>query len=250
MLRIRANEFVSTTALLQSLRTMIEGADFAEANSPISERLKDVYTEALNGLLESIKPLNLPLTELCINRTLESLRADHHVLADFRSQFYEIENRIFDELRLLRLYLVDAKNADLIEPTSPPFGEEVHNKFPKITYDVEEAGICLALKRSTACVLHLMRVMEATVQAMCAHVGISNVQRTWGILLSDIHAKIEQMPKGADRDAWSEAHVNLYHVKQAWRNNTMHPNRTYTEEQAEEIYLTVKAFVRQLSELV
>ena len=87
-------------------------------------------------------------------------------------------------------------------------------------------------------------------QKMCAKAGINKVERAWGPLLSDLHSKIESMPKGSVRDDWSEVHVNLYHVKQAWRNSTMHPNRIYTEDQAEEIYRTVKAFVRHLSGLL
>jgi hypothetical protein len=58
------------------------------------------------------------------------------------------------------------------------------------------------------------------------------------------------MPKGPARDEWSACHVNLYQVKQAWRNSTMHPKETYTTEQAKEVTEAVHAFLRQLSTLV
>jgi hypothetical protein len=92
--------------------------------------------------------------------------------------------------------------------------------------------------------------MECAVQALAKETGISDVEKEWGKLLSDLAAKIEKMPKGAKRDAWSESHSHLYHVKQAWRNSTMHPKRTYTEEEAMEVFGAVKSFMRHLSGLV
>jgi hypothetical protein len=55
--------------------------------------------------------------------------------------------------------------------------------------------------------------------------GIPNPDREWGKLLSDIVKKIEAMPKGDDCNRWSESHTHLYHVRHAWRNDTMHPKQ-------------------------
>jgi hypothetical protein len=41
----------------------------------------------------------------------------------------------------------------------------------------------------------------------------------------------------------------LHHVKDAWRNTTMHPKRTYTEEEAERIFENAKAFMQGLAKL-
>jgi hypothetical protein len=38
----------------------------------------------------------------------------------------------------------------------------------------------------------------------------------------------------------------LRHVKNAWRNPTMHPKRTYTEEEARDILNCVRSFMREL----
>jgi hypothetical protein len=95
-----------------------------------------------------------------------------------------------------------------------------------------------------------MRAMEAAVQRLSAELGIRNINREWGKLLSDIGGKIENMPKGEKRDDWSQVHANLYHVKQAWRNDTMHPKATYTEEEAREVFEAMKAFMRKLASLL
>jgi uncharacterized protein YwgA len=74
-------------------------------------------------------------------------------------------------------------------------------------------------------------------------------RQDWGILLSEINKKIESMPKGAEKNNWSQVHANLYHVKQAWRNETMHPKATYTEEEAREVFDAMKAFSRHLASM-
>lgn len=99
-------------------------------------------------------------------------------------------------------------------------------------------------------VFHLMRAMEAAVKALALRVGAAHVEKEWGKLLSDISTAIEAMPKGAERDRWSESHSHLYHVKQAWRNDTMHPKKTYTEEEARTVYQAVRSFMTHLASLL
>ena len=47
-----------------------------------------------------------------------------------------------------------------------PFGKEVGRAFPSADFDIWEATKCLALDRHTACVFHLMRVMELGLHAL------------------------------------------------------------------------------------
>jgi HEPN domain-containing protein len=130
------------------------------------------------------------------------------------------------------------------------FGDGVDSKFPSTKEDIENAGKCIGVGQDTAAVFHIMRAMEAAVAELSRKLSITNTEREWGKLLSDIHKKIEQMPRGSERNAWSECHANLYHVKQAWRNQTMHPKATYTQEQAKEIFQTTRVFMSQLATLI
>lgn len=131
------------------------------------------------------------------------------------------------------------------------FGEKVSKKFPKAIEDIEEAGSCLALGRATASVFHLMRAMEVVVQRLSKSLGIQNTNREWGKLLSDMGKAVEAMPRGSEaekrrRKRWSEAHTHLYHLKEAWRNDTMHPNKVYTQAQAMEVFNATRVFMSHL----
>lgn len=146
--------------------------------------------------------------------------------------------------------MLDGSQARMMEPNGPLFGAEVASAFPKAAEDIEEAGKCMALGRYTATVFHLMRAMEVAAQALAGKLGVANLDREWGKLLSDMKTKIEALPLGQDRNRWSENHSLLYHVKQAWRNDVMHPKATYTEAQAQEVFNAVDSYLRNLAPLV
>ena len=55
--------------------------------------------------------------------------------------------------------------------TRPLFGPDVFNNFSSANDDIDEAGKCLALGRGTACVMHLMRVLEVGLAALASALG-------------------------------------------------------------------------------
>jgi HEPN domain-containing protein len=166
-----------------------------------------------------------------------------NALDDIRINFLvQIDSRI--------VFITNSRHTKYMTNDDPPFGRIVDDVFPTASEEIWEAANCLALSRPTACVFHLMRAMELAVQRLANRLDITKVEREWGKLLSDISKAIEPMPKGAARDEWSAAHSHLYHVKQAWRNDTMHPKKTYTDDQAEAVFEAVKSFMVHLSPLV
>jgi len=137
-----------------------------------------------------------------------------------------------------------------ISSSQPLFGEPVDMAFPSSSEDIAEAGRSLGYGLNTAVAFHLMRAMELAIQALAAKLGVENVEKVWGKLLSDINVAILKMPKGIDRDVSSESHSHLYHVKQAWRNPTMHPKKTYSDAEAKALFDAVRSFMHHLVPLV
>jgi hypothetical protein len=158
--------------------------------------------------------------------------------------------RVVDDLGERHVISLEPMRGALLAMDGLALGRSVAAAFPDIQDDLAEAMACRALERPTASVFHLMRAMEAAVQALAARLGIEGVTREWGKLLSDMKREIEAMPKGKSRDAWSENHSLLYHVKQAWRNDVMHPNRSYTLAEADRIHDAVASYLEQLADLL
>jgi len=135
------------------------------------------------------------------------------------------------------------------------FGAAVAKKFKESRDDIEHAGNCLAVNENTACVLHLMRAMEAAVRHLAKKLSIGvGPKDTWGKILNAMTAGIDALPDGTERtkrkkEEWAECRTNLYHVKMAWRDNSMHGKITYDGAQARDIMGKVKAFMQQLATL-
>lgn len=145
------------------------------------------------------------------------------------------------------------------DPQSPLFGTEVNLQFPSAIFEIEEAGKCLAVGRDTAAVFHLMRVMEIGIHAVARCLGIpdpvSGSGRNWGMLLKQIQTvrttRKTIASKGwtnpADETYFDAAYATLDAVRSAWRNTTMHVEKKYTTDEADHIFVAVRAFMMNLA---
>jgi hypothetical protein len=165
----------------------------------------------------------------------------------------ELRERLQDELDSKAIYVITS-HAQYLEPTLPPFGEAVYASFPSCYYDVEEAGRCLALDRSTACVTHLMRVLEIGLGVLASSLAVQFAHSNWGTIIDQIEKAIKEVSKKTHGDDWkqdqkffSEAATHFRMLKDAWRNHAMHARERYSPDQAEVIFISVRAFMQQLA---
>ena len=79
--------------------------------------------------------------------------------------------------------------------------------------------------------------------------------RTWGPILKGVADEIGKMPestpaeKTKKEDYW-RIHGHLSAVKNAWRNPTMHPRKSYDVEEAEDIFCATRGFLRDIARVV
>jgi len=190
---------------------------------------------------------------------------------DFDSPIYRIDSVIQDITALeesvvneisTRVFLtVPFGKAEYLEKQNL-FGDVVFDKFPSAIFDIEEAGKCFAIARYTACVMHLQRVMEIGLKSFGKCLGIMNLittpQPSWNIVLdktrkeirerndNNISAKIWASNK--EKEFCEDVQPFLEAVKIAWRNPSMHVDIIYSEEIAEDIYIAIRRFMKQLAE--
>lgn len=137
------------------------------------------------------------------------------------------------------------------------FGQKAIDTLPEARSDLGEAALCLAFQRYTAYGFHLMRAME---QAVCTigHVLEITVRDksgnylSSGKLIANVEIKLKELKK-SDKDMydrWQPVMGLLYCVKDAWRNDTMHPSTVYCEQQARAAFDAVKTFLQHLAKKV
>ncbi|GAB5504013.1 MAG: hypothetical protein Pyrs2KO_26680 [Pyruvatibacter sp.] len=191
-----------------------------------------------------------------IARIKESILSDDNLTNEkLRASVMSLYDRLRDELDSKKfLYVADRLEPFYSQP-QPLFGERVETVLgAEAAEDISEAGKCLALGRCTAAVFHLMRMMERAVHLLADRLGatvinVNGQTLTWGVILANMDDKIRAM-SGEEAQSWSEVRALLYSVNRAWRTETMHPKRTYTEEQAREVFDACRAFARNFAELV
>ena len=87
-------------------------------------------------------------------------------------------------------------------------------------FDLEEAGKCIALDRSTAAVLHLMRALEHPLKAMAKAVDVP-LKENWNSILNDIENKVRGKNKDGDRN-------NFWDNKKRSNLSLLEPQVTYS----------------------
>src|SRR5205823_648887 len=134
----------------------------------------------------------------------------------------------------------------------PAWGDMAFLGYQRAQHDFEEARKCLALARPTAVVFHLMRVVEVGLQALATKLGLTLDldQANWNTILNHLEKEGPKHPdwRGAP-ERYQGTVVHLRQVKTAFRNPCMHVPDRYTEEEAEELYGFVRAFMRNLAEI-
>jgi hypothetical protein len=215
------------------------------------DRMFSEYAEQLAEMrLPASRNALLDLRSTLVSGGTYSELADTKVGFLCRVLRFETEGRKF----------LQVEDEDLYQKGSQLFGSEVETKFATAgAFEIDEAGKCLAVGRSTACVFHLMRVMELGVKATGSCLGIpdpvKDSERNWGAMLRKTKDEIDRRNKANpllwphmdDKDFFAEIYVSLDAVRNVWRNATMHVENKYTPEEAQHIMSAVRGFMRKLA---
>jgi hypothetical protein len=167
----------------------------------------------------------------------------------FAGLLRELQDRIRSELSHHLFFAVPSSVQSFYEHQQ--FDPAAVTAFPSAIDDMLESGKCFALSRYTASVFHLNRIVETGLRALTDDIGVK-LQHDWGAQLREIEKELEKRYKTAgartpDEQFYSEAATQIGHIKNAWRNPTMHIERRYNEELARDIFNAVKALMRVLA---
>jgi hypothetical protein len=263
MHRLRADIFFKAyeqaTAFHQALITLPPGTSANLLARDVEEQIG-----RLTILVEELRSLGMTGAAASIGRALDLLKASPTIeingatsrvinfgdLARIQVALSQGTSRVPDDLIGQVMLAVDTAKVHLYNQPAI-FGDEVFNAFGSASEDISEAGTCLALDRGTACVMHLMRVIEAGLAVLAKAVGVTK-QNDWGRYLREIDTALSTSMKTAgartpDEQFYAEAAAAIDNMRRAWRNPTMHPEKTYSPERAQEILYSVGTFMRHLA---
>ncbi len=255
MLKLKAASF---SAIMVSLG-VIQGMEFGTkavgalpgiADEPVPENFSNGVKQPLAVLIPALTVLDLPVTLAAAKRLHEKLLSGRISHQELFSLSESIHMRLKDELGAR--YFLSLSKAEAAEFDSDGFGSDVHEKFPSIVFEIDEASKCMALGRHTAAVFHWMRSVEAALRAVRLCLGatapLAAQGRNWGNILKELRElRTGTSPKWPENDYFSGVYASIEAVMHAWRNSTMHIENKYTREEAESIRDCVKALMQRIA---
>jgi hypothetical protein len=133
-----------------------------------------------------------------------------------------------------------------------PFGRMVAECFPLCSEDIGEAHQCFAFGQYTATAFHVSRAMEIIVRAVAKKMRVKASRDEWQTYINAMDEAIKKMPFKTVRDKtkrslYSEASNYLFNFKEAFRNKTMHPKKTYTRREALRVIESASDFLQYVA---
>jgi len=251
MINFCAKEFIALMSELEELINDLSADDpdygtLGENWDQIGELLEDAsnWCELLE-FTASQELINLILSrkQLWHPRSLNEARENMKTLQDIIKT--ELGKRLFMFVPQKQAQWYDKENA---------FGDKVSNAFRSAVEDIKEAGTCYATGRYTACVFHLMRVLEHGLRALAKDVELSFDVEQWYDIINKIEKEIKKaqsLPKSTEKSErlkfLSEAAKEFTYFKDGWRNYVSHNRSNYDGPQALSALNHVSSFMAHLA---
>jgi len=209
----------------------------------IQEQLSDIKSEFENmefpGVLEQLQYILDNVNTISLVRFHENIKSLNYLIKK------ELAKQFFVFIPRDNAFWYNKKDG---------FGSEVSNAFASAREDIIEAGNCYATDHYTACVFHLMRVLEHGLRAFAKDVGLPFDVQQWYDIINQIEKEIKKaqnLPKSIEKSErlqfLSEAAKEFSYFKDGWRNYVSHGRSKYDGPQALSTLNHVKAFMIHLS---
>ena len=161
---------------------------------------------------------------------------------------------IEDDLKYERFYHYRKDKGLLVLTTEADWGASV-KAFPSARDDIIHAVDCFASEHDTACVFHLMRVLEHGIRELSAAVNLTFDIQQWQTIIEQIEAQIrdfgDHWKASSTKTEWinfySQAARHFFFLKDAWRNHVSHNLATYDATAARGAIEHVRDFMNHLS---
>lgn len=250
MQRINAARLFNLCSHINKVKTYFELPD--NKDYQIDEETRSGNVEFIDEHARHFEELALPMCKLQCDEIIFALKEELKG-GDYGDMLAVLQGRMEHEISLTQGFLLTPAETVLYRQDRPLFGDAVATRFTTANDDIAEAGKCLALGRGTACVMHLMRVMEVGLKALAQPLGIPYAP-SWESYLKQIASKIA-LPHKQKSPKWRKSEPffrdvsgDLISVKQAWRNPSMHVISKFTPEEAEDVLRAVRRFMQRLAD--
>jgi hypothetical protein len=226
----------------------------------LDDRAREKAIPGLKTVETECRKIGMAITADTVVELIEELEArTRHSFDWLHTRIDAIERLAEKELRKNVFLHIPPDRARFLPLAKDPhiFGQGVADSFPSTTWDAAQAGYSMAMRLGTAAVFHLMRVLEIGLSALGDKFAVSLAHTNWAPAIEEIERKIRDLHKDPvwralpdyklQQEFYAQAASHFGILKDAWRNYTMHIRGKYTEDEAEQIFMSTKAFMQRIS---
>ena len=221
----------------------------------ISEEHAKFFLDGAKEICSFCDDAGFSMTKIPLQRLLRIADTDRGV--DFETLGHLYGNaleRLRDEASAISVFRISSDKVKYYDERVP-MGDSVSDSFPSTAFDAVETYRCFALNRNTACVFHLMRIMEIGLCTFADRFNVSSDHTNWHNIIESIEKAVREMANNPNRpvdwkdqqEFFSQSASHFMVMKDAWRNYTAHRRGKYTDEEAETLLINVRGFMQKLA---
>jgi len=266
MYKLEAKLFVELISSIENIIVMMENIRSDRSQTIARIILDDAHeaeplTQVATFNLECIKVLCTSLrcdqSAMFADEVAEELARQDCSLGKAIQRFRDLIGSVRRELATEFIYVTDRQYSRFVEPDEEIKGV-LDRRYDRSIFDFREAGKCLAFGRPTACVLHLMRALEAPLADFASELDITVGEKdTWGSILDKCRIELRVRDEGksrkwasaSERRFFHDAAASLRHIQIALRDPSFHAiKEKYTPEEARLEYENIRKFLIQMDQ--
>ena len=222
-------------------------------NALVSNTDRIRIARLLDGIIQDCKDIGLKVSALQIKDAVDRLQFNPFTGIQLGQVLIGLNVAIVSEMSTQAFMRMFPERVEFYEQEEL-FGKAVNDVFPDASRDIRASGSCYAADRNTACVMHLMRVLEVGLNALAVCLGVAWERREWENVINDLEGEIKKINgphAGSDwrgqQQFYAEAAKDFRYFKNAWRNHAMHAREHYDAAEARLILDHVRTFMVHLA---
>jgi hypothetical protein len=226
----------------------------------LGEKRRLVYQENFGHFANECIESGLTTSAVTVEKILRALARPDCMFSELAPLAGELQGRLFDEMRDKYFFSLDIREARHYNKPTDGW-EEVLNRFPAATTDIEEMNKCFALHRYAAAAFHSVQAIECGLLAFGTFLGVNDPKSGWTAVNKRLEALVVKT-KFTDLDPLYQKHFAFLEqmhgtvgaLNNAWRNKISHAQgrlvlvtSEFSPEVAEEIMIASRSFMRRLA---
>jgi hypothetical protein len=217
----------------------------------VSQADKDRIERYLSEAEQLASDLELDAAHVTARQIRRGFESDGYRKSLLVEHLNELRGRLHDQLASRQFVHVKPRYVEFYQQNDL-FGQTVNDCFPSAIDDIADAGTALAVGLGTSCVMHLMRVAEVGLKVLAKELDV-HYSISWEAYLTKIEKNIANKhslkPAEWKRNEpfFRDVSGDLVTIKNAFRNPTMHVERTYSQQEAEQVFLAIKTLMQRMA---